>query len=186
MLSTAARSRQCISRARDLRNVSTSTGLAAASQSKRSVTRLFLAGTNPFLPPTQRGAKSPLFTEVPFTEWIGSIGISNDPKEVEITHIAAGHRHAMIAYRYQGVESIFAIGRNDSGQLGIGYNSHEPTRGLVEGFKGDFVESISCGITSSMIKVKQGGKAIPVKTNLSIPLKPLLRKMGRQSFPAET
>ena len=36
----------------------------------------------------------------------------------------------------------------------------EPTRGLVEGFSGDFVENIKLGITSSYIQVKQGGKLV--------------------------
>lgn len=34
----------------------------------------------------------------------------------------------------------------------------EPTRGLVEGFEGDYVEDIKCGITSTYIQVRQAGE----------------------------
>ena len=108
--------------------------LSSSAASQRNVTihdprktrqRLFVAGVNPFLPPSVRNATSPTFVEVDFAEWLGSIGVKtgSGPEQLEITHVATGHGHALIAYRYEGVESIFAIGRNESGQLGIGYNS---------------------------------------------------------------
>lgn len=95
-------------------------------------------------------------------------------EEIEISKLAVGYAHAMVAYKDKEGESIFAIGRGESGQLGIGYNSQvsasrsdsdvmlklaaqEPTRGLVEGFQGDYVEDIKLGITSSYIQVRQGG-----------------------------
>lgn len=34
--------------------------------------------------------------------------------------------------------------------------NEEPTRGLMEGFTGDYIEDIACGITSSYIQVRQG------------------------------
>lgn len=37
----------------------------------------------------------------------------------------------------------------------------EPTRGLVEGFKGQAVQDIKLGVTSSYIQIKQGGACIP-------------------------
>lgn len=107
-------------------------------------------------------------------------------EDIEVTHLASGIGHAMIAYRDRrsDEEKIFAIGRNESGQLGLGYNSQvrerismlvyscrqpvkltdyctlqEPTRGLVEGFQGDHIEDIKCGITSTYIQVRQGGEA---------------------------
>lgn len=142
----------------------------SSSASQRSVTihdsrktrqRLFVAGVNPFLPPSVRNATSPTFVEVDFAEWLGSIGVKtgSGPEQLEITHVATGHGHALMAYRYEGVESIFAIGRNESGQLGIGYNSQEPTRGLVEGFSGDYVQAIRCGITSTYIQMQHGDKS---------------------------
>lgn len=96
--------------------------------SRRKRQRLFLAGVNPFLPPSVKGAISPSFVEVPLPNWLESLGVQTDNGDdtgdgVEITKIAAGHAHFMVAYRLGGGESIFAIGRNESGQLGIGYNS---------------------------------------------------------------
>jgi hypothetical protein len=46
-------------------------------------------------------------------------------EDIEITHLASGLGHAMIAFRDRRTdeEKIFAIGRNESGQLGLGYNS---------------------------------------------------------------
>ena len=91
---------------------------------RRKRQRLFLAGVNPFLPPSVKGAISPSFVEVPLSYWLQSLGVqADDDGQVEITKIASGYAHAMIAYRLGGAESIFAIGRNASGQLGIGYNS---------------------------------------------------------------
>lgn len=98
--------------------------------------RLFLAGTNPFLPPHLQSSVSPTFTEVPLDEWISSLsgggsrkhaGSSDTTrkKDLEITHLTSGFGHAMIAFRDRRTneEKIFAIGRNESGQLGVGYNS---------------------------------------------------------------
>lgn len=106
------------------RNLQTSQSLTAHKDRPKGRQRLFLAGLNPFLPPTARYASSPSFREIPVHEWLASLGLdTSSADEVEITHIAAGHGHALIAYRYQGSEAVFAIGRNESGQLGIGYNS---------------------------------------------------------------
>jgi hypothetical protein len=121
-----------------------SRGLSTSLTVRRNVTihdsratrqRLFVAGVNPFLPPSVRKATSPTFVEVDFAEWLGSIGVKtgSGPEHLEITHVATGHGHALIAYRYEGVESIFAIGRNESGQLGIGYNSQVRTLARIRG-----------------------------------------------------
>lgn len=86
--------------------------------------RLYLSGVDPFLPPRVRGSSSPFFREVQLSNWLASLGVADT--DVQVTKIAAGHdAHFMLAYRMAdtGEESIFAIGRGESGQLGIGYNS---------------------------------------------------------------
>ena len=103
---------------------SSSNNLPARNRFVKPRHRLFFAGLNPFLPSTVRTAISPSFSEVPLSEWLGSLGIDSKNAQSEITHIAAGHGHTLIAFRNaDSVESVFAIGRNESGQLGIGYNS---------------------------------------------------------------
>ncbi|CAD6565465.1 MAG: hypothetical protein CYPHOPRED_005640 [Cyphobasidiales sp. Tagirdzhanova-0007] len=118
----------------------------------------FCKASTPSIP----GWPKPLLTlDIPQCDWLGSLGVNSGAAEPEITHIAAGHGHALIAFRgVGGAESVFAIGRNESGQLGIGYNSQEPTRGLVEGFGGDYIEELQCGITSSYLRVKQGDQSV--------------------------
>jgi hypothetical protein len=46
-------------------------------------------------------------------------------EDIEVTQLTSGFGHAMIAFRDRRTneEKIFAIGRNESGQLGVGYNS---------------------------------------------------------------
>lgn len=107
---------------------------------RKSIHRLYLAGVNPFLPSHLQSSISPVFTEVPLDEWISSISGRNAgisirtsrggdggirKEDIEVTHLASGLGHAMIAYRDRRTdeEKIFAIGRNESGQLGLGYNS---------------------------------------------------------------
>lgn len=116
---------------------------------RKSIHRLFLAGVNPFLPSHLQSSISPVFTEVPLDEWISSIsgrnaGISiRTPRggdggmrkeDIEVTHLASGLGHAMIAYRDRRTdeEKIFAIGRNESGQLGLGYNSQVRPRSFTD------------------------------------------------------
>jgi hypothetical protein len=201
-------------------DASSRTPVAYSGSSRRKpVHRLYIAGANPFLPSHVSNATIPTFTEVPLHDWISSVsgrGSGLSPRstanseilkeDVEITHVASGLGHAMIAYRdmRNGEEKIFAIGRNESGQLGVGYNSQvslgafitirsmstiklirkgflrvfskEPTRGLVEGFEGDHIEDIRCGITSTYIQVRQGGKYI---THLAFAVFAIIDTSGR-------
>lgn len=114
------------------------------SSKRKPVHRLFLAGVNPFLPSHLQSSISPVFTEVPLDEWISSIsgrnaGISKRgsmqeggirKEDIEVTNLASGLGHAMIVFRDRRTdeEKIFAIGRNESGQLGVGYNSQVSSR----------------------------------------------------------
>lgn len=109
------------------------------SSRRKALHRLFLAGTNPFLPSHLQSSISPVFAEVPLDEWISSISGRNASvskrssvhetgirkEDIEITHLASGLGHVMISFRDRRTneEKIFAIGRNESGQLGLGYNS---------------------------------------------------------------
>lgn len=111
----------------------------SGSSRRKALHRLFLAGINPFLPSHLQSSVSPVFTEVPLDEWISSIsgrnaGVSKRPSmhgagirkaDIEVTHVASGLGHVMIGFRDRRTEEekIFAIGRNESGQLGLGYNS---------------------------------------------------------------
>lgn len=116
-------------------------GLQSTGPKSRDVHRLLLAGVNPFLPPHVRNSTTPVFQEVPVHEWISSVsgrgagasrmislggsGSAINQDDLEITNIAAGLGHFLIAYhdKRSGEGKIFAIGRNESGQLGLGYNS---------------------------------------------------------------
>lgn len=54
-------------------------------------------------------------------------------------------------------DRIFALGRNEAGQLGVGFASQEGTRALVEGFEGDQILAVKAGVQSSYILVRDGG-----------------------------
>lgn len=45
------------------------------------------------------------------------------------------------------------------GQLGLGFNSQEGTRGLVEGFEGDGVKKVATGVGSSYLVLREGGES---------------------------
>jgi len=179
---------------------------AAASTSivghnlRKKKQRLFVAGVNPFLPPRARTYLNPSFAEVDLSEWLSSLNfgpaVASDGggEGLEITNIASGLDHTLIAFRTeqedakgrkQLEESIFAIGRNEAGQLGIGYNSQEPTRGLVEGFSGDFIEGLACGITSTFVQVKQEDQSVLYacgnRSRGQLGLPPAARKHGEDS-----
>ncbi|GAA98751.1 uncharacterized protein L969DRAFT_95074 [Mixia osmundae IAM 14324] len=97
---------------------------------------------------------------VEFDDWLGSVGYAEDTEQngaIEIISLASGMSHTLIAYRSTntGVERIFAVGRNESGQLGIGYNSQETTRNLVEGFQGDRILNVATlGLSGSFVLVE--------------------------------
>lgn len=122
-------------------------GLARQGQASRAVSHLLLAGHNPVSPPlayssptARQSPSNPSLTAVPFGHWLGAVGRARDVEagwRLCGSGIGPGHGHALVAYRNGlGDERVFAAGRNEAGQLGIGYASQEDTRGLVEGFRG--------------------------------------------------
>lgn len=77
----------------------------------------------------------------------------------------------MIAYKSGGkdrVDRVFAAGRNESGQLAIGYNSQEGTRNLVQGFKGDGIIQAACSLQSSYLLLKNHGTLPSPPLRLSV------------------
>lgn len=147
------------------------------TQIKRIVSHLLLSGHNPQSPPLQYSARSlqspsnPLLTSVPFSSWIGSIGRAADVANgwnFVPNGLASGLEHSLLAYRSLGTDRIFGVGRNEVGQIGIGYNSHEGTRGLVEGFKGEKLiqTAASCQSSFMLLGRENGESALYVAGNL--------------------
>lgn len=53
-------------------------------------------------------------------------------------------------------------GRNEVGQLGVGFNSQEGTRNLVQGFEGEGILQSAASLQSSYLLVKKDqGEDIP-------------------------
>lgn len=50
-----------------------------------------------------------------------------------------------------------ALGRNEAGQLGVGFASQEGTRGLVEGFEGEEILSVRAGVQATYVLVRDEG-----------------------------
>lgn len=145
---------------------------------KRIISHLLLSGHNPQSPPLQYSARSlqspsnPLLTSVPFNSWIGSIGRAKDVEEgfnFIPGGIASGLEHSLLAYRSLGTDRIFGVGLNNLGQLGIGYNSQEGTRGLVEGFEGEKIlqTGASCQSSYMLLGRENEGTALYVAGNLA-------------------
>ncbi len=106
--------------------------------SKRSISHLLLAGHNSLSGATSASPSQPGLSPVPFGSWLGSIGRAEDVHNgwrLLPSALASGQGHSLIGYRSLGVDRSFAVGRNESAQLGLGFASHEGTRGLVEGFE---------------------------------------------------
>lgn len=55
------------------------------------------------------------------------------------------------------IDRILAIGRNEAGQLGVGFASQEGTRSLVEGFEGEEILAVRAGFQSSYLLLRDGG-----------------------------
>ncbi|KAK4702873.1 hypothetical protein P7C70_g3350, partial [Phenoliferia sp. Uapishka_3] len=136
------------------------------SAARRSLTHLLLAGNNPLSPPAaspslhRQSPSNPSLTPLPFNSWIGSIGRAADVRagwSILPHSLSSGLAHSLIGYQSEGVDRVFAVGRNEMGQLGVGWNSHEGTRGLVEAFEGDGVLGVRAGSQSSYMLVKEGG-----------------------------
>lgn len=132
----------------------------------RSISHLLLSGSNPLSPPLAYAARSlqqpsnPTPTPIPFASWIGSIGRAKDVEEGwEFLKggVSSGLEHTILGYRSAGVDRVFSVGRNEVGQLGIGFNSQEGTRGLLEGFTGEEILGVGTGCQSSFLLVRKGG-----------------------------
>jgi len=138
----------------------------------RTLSHLLLAGLNPLSPPASSSSSllsgqarqlpsNPSLAQAPFPAWLASVGRELDttaPIRLVPAALAAGAGHQLVAYRnYDATERIFALGRNELGQLGVGFASQEGTRGLVEGFEGDSVVAARAGVQSSYLVLRDGG-----------------------------
>lgn len=128
----------------------------------KTLSHLLLAGHNSLSPPVEYSSRSaqtphnPALTPVPFALWIGSIGRAADVDAGwDIRGITSGLGHTLISYRSERTDRVFAAGRNEVGQLGVGFNSQESTRNLVEGFKGDSIVQIAASNQSSYILLNE-------------------------------
>lgn len=120
--------------------------LARTTPAKRSLSHLLLSGYNPLAPPVAYSSNStsrqsnPSLRPINFSNWLGSVGQADDVAQgwhIVPKCLAAGQGHLLAAYRTgDGNSRVFSVGRNEAGQLGIGYASQEGTRGMVEGFRG--------------------------------------------------
>ncbi len=133
---------------------------------RRTLSHLLLAGHNPLSPPLAYAARSrqcpsnPALTPAPISSWLGSIGRAADVAEgwsILPSGLASGLEHNLFSYRSQGVDRCFAVGRNEVGQLGLGFNSQEGTRGLVEGFEGEEVLQATASVQSSYLLLRRQG-----------------------------
>lgn len=77
-----------------------------------------------------------------------------------IQNISSGLGHTLISYQSEGVGRVFASGRNELGQLGVGFNSQEGTRGLVEGFSGESIRGVGTGVQSSYLVTRDDGELL--------------------------
>ncbi|KAK4058370.1 hypothetical protein OIO90_000528 [Microbotryomycetes sp. JL221] len=141
-------------------------GLVRPGSIRRAVSHLLIAGHNPVSPPlaysspsARQSPSNPSLTPVPFSHWLGAVGRAQDVDlECQLcsNSIASGYGHALLAYRNGlGEERVFAAGRNEAGQLGIGYASQEDTRGLVEGFRGDNILQAAAACQSSYLLLRR-------------------------------
>lgn len=135
---------------------------------KPRLTHLLLAGHNPLSPPatyssnplTRQHPSNPSLSPIPIPTWLGQVGRKQDIRHgwslIPSASLAVGLEHSLLAYRSHAVDRVFAVGRNEVGQLGIGFASQEGTRGLVEGFEGDEVQAVAAGCQSSYLVVREG------------------------------
>ena len=146
----------------------------------RRIPHLLLSGYNPLSPPstsqsslpssTRQSPSNPSLTPVPLETWLSQLGRQHDIP-TRIHSISSSTGHSLITYRNeQGVDRVIALGRNESGQLGIGFASQEGTRGLVEGFTGESVELVKTALQASYLVVKQDESTCAALNSLSFPL----------------
>ncbi|KAK4051884.1 hypothetical protein OIV83_002589 [Microbotryomycetes sp. JL201] len=141
-------------------------GLVRPGHIKRAVSHLLIAGHNPVSPPlayssptARQSPSNPSLTAVPFAHWLGAVGRADDVElgwNIVRGGLSPGYGHALVAYRNSlGEERVFSAGRNEAGQLGIGYASQEDTRGLVEGFTGDNILQAAAACQSSYLLLRR-------------------------------
>lgn len=146
--------------------------LVRPGQATRSVSHLLLAGKNSLSPPlaytsgtsARQSPSNPSIAPVPFSNWLGSVGRAEDVGEgwkLLPGGLAGGLAHALLAYKSAGTHRVFAVGRNEAGQLGIGFASQEETRGMVEGFEGDAIVQAAASSQSSYILLRREGALVP-------------------------
>ena len=123
---------------------------------------LLFAGLDPFA--AQAGAMATSLRVAPLDRWLASVthAPSHNANDLEVIHVAAGDSHSLIAYRDNAtsIERVLAVGRNSSGQLGIGFNSNEPTRGFVEGFEGIAIREVHASLAGSFLEVEESGAVL--------------------------
>lgn len=167
-------------RYRPLSSSSVRKSTVARSGRASQASSLYLAGLNPFAPPTGATtarspvglASNPVPQQVPFVEWLLSAGSPSDDlnidddeasAKIDLLGICSGVSHSLVSYRVWSrgssgvVERVLAMGNNEVGQLGLGYASQEPTRGLMGGFSGDALVGLACTASGSFLRVRQDG-----------------------------
>ncbi|POY72465.1 hypothetical protein BMF94_4291 [Rhodotorula taiwanensis] len=140
--------------------------LSRSRAATRNVSHLLVAGWNPLAPPGRSSAaqsgqdrqsvSNPTLATAPLATWLASVGREQDVEGgYRVAHVAGGAGHQVVSYKnYEGTDRIFALGRNEAGQLGVGFASQEGTRGLVEGFEGEEVLAVKAGVQASYILVR--------------------------------
>jgi alpha-tubulin suppressor-like RCC1 family protein len=156
-----------------------SQSLIRPATARRTLSHLLLAGCNPLSPPlaytsgtaARQSPSNSSITPVPLSNWLGSVGRAEDVAEgwkLLPGGLAAGLAHALLAYRSAGSDRVFAVGRNEAGQLGIGFASQEDTRGMVEGFGGEEILQAAASSQSSYLLLrKQGELRLPAHAVIS-------------------
>ncbi|BGP54430.1 hypothetical protein JCM8202v2_002009 [Rhodotorula sphaerocarpa] len=146
--------------------------LSQSRTATRNLSHLVLAGWNPLAPPGRSSAyqsgsdrqavSNPSPAPVPLATWLASVGRELDVEGgYRINHVAGGAGHQLVTYRnYEGVDRILAIGRNEAGQLGVGFASQEGTRSLVEGFEGEEILAVRAGFQSSYLLLRDGDSTV--------------------------
>lgn len=130
----------------------------------------------------RQSVSNPTLATAPLATWLASVGREQDVEGgYRVAHVAGGAGHQVVSYKnYEGTgarcafqsrepvrvgrlttspptDRIFALGRNEAGQLGVGFASQEGTRGLVEGFEGEEVLAVKAGVQASYILVRDEG-----------------------------
>ncbi|BGP06475.1 hypothetical protein JCM10049v2_002297 [Rhodotorula toruloides] len=150
--------------------------VSRAHATHRSLSHLLLAGFNPlastasssFQGQARESLSTPSLSPVPLSGWLAAVGREADvidplarPYSLRPGGIAGGAGHSLVTYRnWEGTDRIMALGRNEAGQLGVGFASQEGTRGLVEGFEGEEILSVRAGVQATYVLVRDEDRTI--------------------------